>query len=96
MTADSAANVEFIFDCYKLFLNILSTRQWNFRTYGELCTRNLKTRENMKKSVILVVVIIAAVVCWNWLLESRSVFAMIAFFAVLVAGAWNLPVEESK
>ena len=48
----------------------------------------------MKKSVIFVVVIIAAVVCWNWLLESRSVFAMIAFFAVLVAGAWNLPVED--
>ena len=50
----------------------------------------------MKKSVIFVLVIIAAVVCWNWLLESRSVFAMIAFFSVLVAGACNLPVEEKE
>ena len=50
----------------------------------------------MKKKVIFIVVLLAAVVCWNWLLESRSVFAMISFFAVLVAGVLNLPVEDGN
>lgn len=50
----------------------------------------------MKKALFSIVILIVAIVCWNWLLESRSLMSVIGFFAMFLAGVHFMPVEKSE
>lgn len=50
----------------------------------------------MKKALFSIVILNAAIVCWNWLLESRSLMSVIGFFAMFLAGVHFMPVEKGE
>ena len=51
----------------------------------------------MKKTVFFIAFALVAIMCWNWLLDSRSLTAFVAFFSSLSLIIGLIPTkEESK
>lgn len=48
------------------------------------------------KKIFIAIAVVSDVVCWNWLLESRSLAAMIGFFAFFIVSIYLLPNEDKK
>lgn len=50
----------------------------------------------MKKTIIFIALVIVAIVCWNWMLESRTLVSALCFFGMFIGGVFAMPVESEK